>query len=417
MTPTFDLIIAGAGPAGLLLAAAAARRGLEVAVVAPHPEAPWTPRYAAWTEEVRAARLDDAIAHAWPRVGVRLDDARSHVLRWGYATLDNLRLQRLLLQPLRPDAIFDDRALEVQHERDGATLRLASGRALRARAVVDASGALRALLQGPAPRATAWQTAWGAVVRAQGSGLPTPEQATLMDFSGPDPQPAFLYAMHLGDDRYFLEETVLIQSPAVPHATLRDRLHARLRRTGVTLLGEPEAVERCTIPMNLPLPDTTQRTLAFGAAASMIHPATGYQLGYLAAHAAPRVADALAAALRPERPDPDEVAHLAWDAIWPAHARRTHALHLLGARAATRFDAAQTRTFFDAFFQLPQDAWSGYLARTLSPAQLIPVLWKIYRRCPDDLRAALRGEFIQHPDLSARALLGVGTPDLSSTPA
>ena len=54
--------------------------------------------------------------------------------------------------------------------------------------------------------------------------------------------------------------------------------------------------------------------IAFGAAAALVHPATGYQLCRMLA-AAPKVADALITAHREKR-TPDAAARAAYAAVW-----------------------------------------------------------------------------------------------------
>lgn len=45
--------------------------------------------------------------------------------------------------------------------------------------------------------------------------------------------PTFLYAMPLGGNRVFLEETCLVAKPALPFAVLKRRLQRRLDAMGV----------------------------------------------------------------------------------------------------------------------------------------------------------------------------------------
>lgn len=47
--------------------------------------------------------------------------------------------------------------------------------------------------------------------------------------------PSFLYAMPLGGNRVFLEETCLVGRPAMPFATLKRRLERRCRALGITV--------------------------------------------------------------------------------------------------------------------------------------------------------------------------------------
>jgi len=410
--PTVDVIIAGAGPAALLLAHACRGRGLDVAVVAPDLDTPWTARYAVWQDEWTALGLGQDFAGAWPRALVRLDAHRSHLLQRPYATLDNPALQRRLLARLPEARRVIGHVSAVRHHHDRSTVQTVEGAELHGRLVVDATGGIQPWTQRHPGAPTAFQTAWGVRVNTTGDALPG--GATLMDFSTAGPPGAgpasFLYSMRLPDGTTFLEETVLVHRPAIAHAVLRNRLERRLQHLGI-VRSEPLEIERCTIPMDMPLPLMPQRTLAFGAAAGYVHPATGYMVGY-AARMAPTVADALADGLSGRGRSLDSVAADAWQAIWPREALRTRALYLLGAIAAARFDLTTTRQFFDTFFALPTPQWSGYLARSLSVQQLAPVMLRIYRRSDGSIRRALRAEFIRRPALGGAALLGLGTSTL-----
>src|SRR5690606_15824498 len=99
----------------------------------------------------------------------------------------------------------------------------------------------------------------------------------------------------IGPRHVFLEETSLVRRPAMSLAALRDRLNARLAAMDIGLTGVV-ATERCLIPMGTSLPLRSQPTIAFGAAAGMIHPASGYSLGR-ALRLAPAVAEAIAGGL------------------------------------------------------------------------------------------------------------------------
>ena len=54
--------------------------------------------------------------------------------------------------------------------------------------------------------------------------------------------PSFLYAMPVGGNRVFLEETCLVAKPALPFATLKRRLERRLQAMGITVCRETHLV-------------------------------------------------------------------------------------------------------------------------------------------------------------------------------
>jgi lycopene epsilon-cyclase len=72
----------------------------------------------------------------------------------------------------------------------------------------------------------------------------------------------------------FSQETCLAARPALPFSLLQERLEARLEKMGIKVIHMHEE-EWSYIPVGGTLPDTTQQHLGFGAAASMVHPATG----------------------------------------------------------------------------------------------------------------------------------------------
>ena len=74
------------------------------------------------------------------------------------------------------------------------------------------------------------------------------------------------------------------------------------------------------IPVGGPLPVNCQPVTAFGAAANLIHPATGYSI-VRSLREAPELAKAMAEILKKDLPVPDTSARV-WDALWPQEKRR-----------------------------------------------------------------------------------------------
>ena len=89
--------------------------------------------------------------------------------------------------------------------------------------------------------------------------------------------PSFLYAMDLGNETFFVEETSLASYPALSQENLKKRLFKRLNSMGIEV-NEVFHEENCLFPMNLPLPFKKQFVLGFGGSASMVHPASGYMV-------------------------------------------------------------------------------------------------------------------------------------------
>ncbi|MEZ4463924.1 MAG: lycopene cyclase family protein [bacterium] len=370
-----DLLVLGGGPAGRLLAAAAAARGLRVACVDPAPDAPWPNRYGLWVDE--AGPLADCMAHQWS--AARMRPAGDAVV-WprAYGTLDDAAVRARLAV----DCI-EGRAEAVTHDATGTTVTLADGCTLRGAVVVDATG--RGL--GASAPAAGFQVAYGQLVEVEGHDEAL-DTMGLMDFqavpaAAPAP-PTFLYTMPFGPTRLFVEETVLAERRPSSFEALAARLEARLAHQGWRVLAV-HAEERCLIPMGTPLP-APDRLLPFGAAAGLVHPATGYSLAH-SLRAAPVVADALAEGLG--RGDPAAAVRAAWAALWPREKQRLWTVYRFGLQILTRLDLPETQAFFSAFFALPAPLAQGWLAGTLTVAEAREAMWGVFGGLPAGLRARL----------------------------
>ena len=352
---TVDVVVVGAGPAGWAVADACARRGLETALVAPEPLAPWPATYAVWAEQTDLPRHPAAAVRA---AGRELDHE--------YAVLDNTAaLARLSAGEVTTVA---DAAVAATRGPRGTTVELASGRRLACRVAVDASGARRVLSR-PVTGPRAEQTAYGLVFPAEAvAALVPPGHAIFMDdWSTQDGLATFLYAVPLPGGRALVEETSLVARPGVPVGVLRERLLRRLATAGVDP-GLALAVEGVRFPMDLP----RSRIPAIGAAAGLVHPTTGYSVADSLA-LAPRLADALVSG----GPDP----------VWTPAARAVRALRSHGARVLRTLPAEALPDFFAEFFTVP--GWHAYLtARDDLPATAA-VMARLFRAADWPLRTRL----------------------------
>lgn len=378
-----DLIVLGAGPAGLALAASSAERGLSVVVIDPEPGGDWPASYGAWQVDLPSWV---PVERRWSTAQVAFGDG-ARDLPGDYARIAKADLQHLLLTTLSAHGgeLVRGRATALHPHPRGVRVQRGSGADLHARVVIDATG--RGLT--PASPPTAFQAAYGVLAQVRSHPW-APGHMALMDFSVAHLPTAhradvssFLYALPYGPDRLFVEETSLAASPAVPLPLLRDRLYARLAHLGVEVIEEIE-VERCIIPMNTPIP-RAGLAVPFGAAAGLIHPATGYQLSRSLALAEP-VARAIAAAL-PH--GPSAARRAAWSTVWPTPQRRTRALHDLGLQLLLSLDAEQTRAFFSAFFDLPEPAWRAYLRADAAPGSVAGAMAQVFARLDPSLRRAI----------------------------
>lgn len=388
----------GAGPAALCIVAELVEQNLAVTAIASQaPDQPWPNTYGIWAEELESLGLASLLGHRWTNTvsyfgnGLGDDDSALVNHHFDYGLFDQDALQKAFLERCSEVTWRIETAEEVRVL--GATTEVfcKSGSVYRARVVIDASGHRSRFIQRPYLGPVAEQAAYGVVGRF--SAPPVEDaQFVLMDFR-PDhltkeeitEPPSFLYAMDFGEGVFFVEETSLACAPPLSFSTLKKRLHARLAHRGVEI-KEVIHEEHCLFPMNLPLPDRTQPVLAFGGAASMVHPASGYMVGALLRRA-PTLASQLAVALSKEPAlDSASLAREGWKSLWTRELIQRHRLYQFGLRRLMSFDEARLRHFFATFFRLPREDWSGFLANTLPLPRLLMVMLKLFSISPWQVR-------------------------------
>ena len=281
---------------------------------------------------------------------------------------DTEALQQHLLSKCEQSGvqILSGRAVEVDAQGETASLRTEDGVALQGRVLVDASGHNTPFIERKGTFAHGHQVAVGYWMDVEQHPF-QPGEMALMDFRDvpefPEESPTFLYALPISDRTLFVEETSLVSRPALGFDALERRLHQRLEHLNLSPVAIHEK-EYCQFPMGLALPKKAQRILAFGGAASMVHPATGYQLAH-ALRAAPGVADCLKTGLT-AGPAADAV-QAAWETLWPTKKRQSWELYQFGMNFLVAQNAPDTRKFFGAFFDQNDEQWQGYLSGTLPP--------------------------------------------------
>jgi lycopene cyclase-like protein len=372
------------------MAAALAERQLNVVCVAPDPCAPWRQRFGGWHDRVQASLARDCVEAVYPQPLVHTDSDEPLVLPRAYAKIDTQALQAVLLEQCQHAGVrfMPATVTELRHLPDQTQFELANGRHLTARLVVDASGASSRFVERIDSRPAAFQSAYGELLRVRNSGFDD-GRMQFMDFrplAGAD-EPTFLYAMPLGRRLLFAEETSLVGRAVVDHHRLRVRLHRRLISKRIVVESVLDR-ERCVIPMGLAPPRRNQRVVAFGAAAAMVHPATGYQLMSCLLAAAP-VAHAIADALA--NGSPSAAARAAYAALWPAQQLRSWELFGFGMEVICELNATRIRDFINAFFRLPDSSWRGFLDATLTPPQLVAAMLRVFGASSAPLRRSLLG--------------------------
>ena len=172
-----------------------------------------------------------------------------------------------------------------------------------------------------------------------------------------------------------------------PYDVLKQRLQQRLDQRGVEIT-EVIHEEFCLFPMNLPLPDRRQPVLAFGGAASMVHPASGYMVGSLLRRG-PDLAQALAEAIANSELGSAALAQRGWQALWPMELVLRHRLYQFGLGRLMGFNETLLRTHFSTFFALPREEWFGFLTNTLPLPRLMGVMLRLFALSPWELRKGL----------------------------
>ncbi|GBF93614.1 chloroplast lycopene epsilon-cyclase precursor [Raphidocelis subcapitata] len=419
-----DVAVVGCGPAGLFLAAQLAERGLKVGLIG--PDVPFVNNYGVWVDEFKAVGLEDTLELTFPDAQCWFGEGHEVRVGRAYGRVSRRKL-RARLTSLCANAgvayLADEVTAIETPDGPGASSRLATagGAALGARLVALASGqaAGRFLKYEEGAPAVAAQTAYGIEAEVEGySDAYDPKAMLFMDYRrhhtgvwegsaqrlqrGKHPNaadglwgssgevPSFLYAMPLANGRVFLEETCLVARPALPFSVLKRRLERRMAAMGLKLKTVHEE-EWSYIPVGGPLPLPGQPVAAFGAAANLVHPATGFSVSR-SLREAPAAAAAAAAALA--RPDAGarEAAAAVWEALWPAERRRQAAFHLFGMELLIQLDLGSTNDFFRTFFALPQTYWRGFLGSSLSSGQLVVFALLTFALAP----AGIKGKLVSH---------------------
>ncbi len=377
----------GGGPAAALLAAACQARGLDVAVVAPQGLVPSPHTLCSFANDMPAALLAERFERC-----VLVDDDGSVALP-AYARVDNAAL----IAAAAGVRVIKDTVVAV----DGGAAVCGSGARVVGRVVVDCTGngAFVAARQSPAQAVV--QTAVGLRVRG-----PRVDAASFMDWSTrawgvvDESPPSFLYVLPFDDGTVLFEETALAARPAVSLGLLRRRLETRLAGRG--LLRDVVSTELVSIPMNVPLPpvDKGSDVCAFGAAAGLVHPTTGFQVA-----AAWRLAPEMAAAIAAARDgSPKEIAQAAWNTLWTPERRSTRELLLFALEGALSLQTnREAAAFFRAFF-VDDAAAHRWLAGTASPAELRRQMLTMFGAAPWNVRARLLASSKRLPSLFASLL-------------
>ena len=395
-----DIIILGSGPAALCLAAELANQDLNIQCISTKsPYDKWSNTYGIWASELEELGLESLLSHRWSSTvsffGNGLDKKGNLPTdhKYDYGLIDRESFQEALLKKCKGINWVNDKATEICTINKISQVVCESGLKLKSRLVIDASGHKSKFIKRPFSNRVAQQAAYGVVGKFSSPPVHK-DQFVLMDYRSDHlskkeltESPSFLYAMDLGNDVFFVEETSLASFPALSFDYLKNRLINRLKKRGITI----ETIiheEKCLFPMNLPLPLRNQPILAFGGAASMVHPASGYMVGSLLRRA-PMLAKQLNIYLQDPSLTSVQIAQKGWKILWPNELIQRHKLYQYGLRRLMSFDEEMLRSFFLNFFQLSTNEWSGFLTNTLPLPKLIYVMSKMFVKSPLNIKLGM----------------------------
>lgn len=409
-----DLIVIGCGPAGLSLAAESAKKGLKVGLIG--PDLPFTNNYGVWEDEFKDLGLQSCIEHVWRDTIVYLDSDDPILIGRAYGRVSRHLLHEELLKRCHESGVtyLNSKVEKIIEAGDGCSI-VACERDLMipCRLAIVASGAASGKLlqyEVGGPRLSV-QTAYGVDVEVENNPY-DPSLMVFMDYrdykketpQSPEPEyPTFLYVMPMSSTRVFFEETCLASKDAMPFDLLKRKLMSRLEAMGVRVLKVYEE-EWSYIPVGGSLPNTDQKNLAFGAAASMVHPATGYSV-VRSLSEAPTYASVIANILKKDMYSRQNIlvgsaqnpSMLAWRTLWPQERKRQRSFFLFGLALILQLDIEGIRTFFQTFFSLPNWMWQGFLGSTLSSVDLIWFAFYMFAAAPNSMRMCLVRHLFSDP--------------------
>eukprot|EP00877_Chromochloris_zofingiensis_P005408 jgi/Chrzof1/14869/Cz09g18310.t1_LCYE[v5.2] len=417
-----DAVVVGCGPAGLYLAAQMAQRGLKVGLIG--PDVPFVNNYGVWVDEFKQLGLEHTLECQWPDAVCYFGEGNQVNVGRAYGRVCRRRLRQHLVDLCKSAGVqyLATEVTDICKSADNTTayVTCSNGSTFTSRLVTLASGqaAGRFLQYEPEAPAVAAQTAYGIEAEVEGYDAAYGNDHMLfMDYrrhhtglwdggatklnagnhpnandglwGSSDEVPSFLYAMPLGGNRVFLEETCLVAKPALPFKVLQRRLERRMRSMGIKVTRIHET-EWSYIPVGGPLPSANQPITAFGAAANLVHPATGFSVSR-SLREAPVMAEAAVQALSGSQTVP-EVAAAVWQALWPDEKRRQASFHLFGMELLAQLDLSATNAFFNTFFALPPTYWKGFLGSRLSSVQLLGFALLTFVLAP----ANIKGKLVSH---------------------
>lgn len=427
-----DVIVVGCGPAGLSLASDLGARGCNVILVG--HDVPFVNNYGVWEDEFVELGLEHTLDRVWKKSSCYFKEGVETEIGRSYGRVNRKKLRQELLSRCKDNSVLfyggTVVSIDTPVDSDADTysntcVRVKDGAVFEGKMVTLASGgaAGRFLKYEDGAPDTAAQTAYGIEAEVSGYDNAFDEDTMLfMDFrrhhtglypgtapkqiEGEHPNggkglwetskeaPSFLYAMPESKTRVFLEETCLVAKPALPFSVLKRRLYRRCEALGIKIHNVYEE-EWSYIPTGGPLPSRSQAITAFGAAANLVHPATGYSI-VRSFRESPNVADAISKAIK-EQPNAMNASEYVWDYLWSMEKRRQASFHIFGMELLCQLDLQNTTDFFSTFFALPKSQWEGFLASKLSSINLLTFALLTFAIAPPSIKFRLVNHLVTHP--------------------
>lgn len=128
----------------------------------------------------------------------------------------------------------------------------------------------------------------------------------------------------------------------------------------------------------------------------MIHPATGYSLTRSMTEAT-QMAEKMSQLLSNKERTVGDVATALWDHVWNGDRRKVASFQVFGMELLAGLDVNLMNKFFQTFFRLPKQQWTGFLASKLSPLEVLLFAFTTFLIAPWDIKVRLITHTIQSP--------------------
>jgi len=320
-----DILILGSGPAALCLASELAKQDLNIkGISTKSPNEKWENTYGIWASELEELGLESLLSHRWCETVSFFGNGNNKKgniptkHNYDYGLINQEAFQNELLKKCKGIEWLNETAKDIKQKNKLSEVICFSGLKINARLVIDASGHKSNFIKRPVQNEIAQQAEYGIVGKFSSPPV-NKDQFVLMDYRNDHlneeqrkEPPTFLYAMDMGNGKYFLEETSLGLVNPLTMENLKERLEKRLSYRNISITSMQHEELGLFLPMNMPIPDFKQQILGYGGAASMVHPASGYLIGNVLRRA-PLVAKAVSEAIKNKNLSTYHIARNGWE--------------------------------------------------------------------------------------------------------